>query len=75
MLKNIFFLLTNIYSVLLLEYACRLSVQFFLTKVKLHTLLFEHVMQSHFPRMHEFLMLDIQCQFVYVSMKCLKQLS
>ena len=32
-------------------------------------------MQSHLPRMHEFFTLDIQCQFVNVSLKCLKQSS
>ena len=42
---------------------------FFLTKIRVRILLFEHVMQSHLPRMHEFFKLDIQCQFVNVSLK------
>ena len=66
------------YSNLPLKYApikcipgkCTIS----LTKIRVHNLLFEHVMQSHLPRMHEFFMLDIRCQFVNVLLKGLKQL-
>ena len=42
------------YSNLPLKYASRLRAQFFLTRIRVHTLLFEHVMWSHFPQMHEF---------------------
>ena len=38
------------------------------------TLLFEHVMNSHLLQKHEFSTLNIQCQFVNVSLKCLKRL-
>ena len=40
---------------------------------KIHTLLFEHVTQSQYPRMREILMFGIKCQFVNVSLKSLKQ--
>ena len=46
----------------------------FLTKIRVHTLLLEHVMHSHLLQMYEFFMLDIECQFVTVSLKRLKQL-
>ena len=46
-----------------------------LTKNMVHTLLFEHVMQSHLPRMHAFFTLDIQCQVVNVSLQRLKRLA
>ena len=35
--------------------------------------MFEHVMQSHLTRMHDFFTLDILCQFVNISLKCLKR--
>ena len=60
------------YNVLPLKYAPQSSAQFFLTKIEVHSLLFEHVMHSHFLRIHEFFTLDIQCQFVNVLLKCLK---
>ena len=62
------------YSNLPLKYASWLKCTIFLTKIRVHTLLFEHVMQSHLPQIHEFFMLDIQCHFVNVSMKHLKWL-
>ena len=53
------------------KYASQLSAQFFLTKTKVHILLFE----ESFAGMHAFFMLDIQCQFVNVSLKRLNQSS
>ena len=32
-------------------------------------------MQSDLPQMHDFFMLDIECEFVNVSLKCLKRSS
>ena len=51
------------------------AIYLFLTKIRVHTLLFEHVMHSHLPQMHEFYTLDIQCRFVNVSHKHLKRSS
>ena len=66
------------YSNLWLEYApveVRIPVKCanFLTEIKVDILLFEHVMQSHLPRMHDFFTLDIQYQFINVSLKRLKR--
>ena len=44
-----------------------------LTNIRVHALLFEHVMQSHLLGMLEFFTFDIQCQFVNVSLKRLKR--
>ena len=55
--------------------ASLLSAQFFWQKSKFVLYLFEHVMHSHLPWMHEFLMLYIHSRFVNVSLKRLKRSS
>ena len=42
------------YGILPIKYIARSSAHFLLTQIRVHTLLFEHVMQSHLSQMHEF---------------------
>ena len=58
-----------------LKYASQVSAQILWQEIRVHTLLFEHVMQSHLLRMHEIFTLGIQCHFDNVSLKRLKRLS
>ena len=54
------------------EVRIRVECLIFVTNIMVHALLFECVMHSHFPGVHEFFTLDIHCQFINVSPKHLK---
>jgi hypothetical protein len=47
----------------------------FLTKIRVHILLFKHISQSHLPRMDGFFTFDIQCHSINVLLKCFKRSS